>query len=913
MSYAGGDRPWARWVSGLLESEGFTVEFDEWDWAPGMDAIERMNAALTGADRVLTLWSPRYFDPASWATKELSAALHLSHARGSVLVPVVIEAVDVPPLLAPLIRIDISGRTEEDAARQLLAGLRGESGRGRRHPFPGPARSARVRFPGVLPPVWRVPPRNPHFTGRDALLERLHENLAPGETSLVHALHGLGGVGKTQLAVEYAFRYASEYDIVWWFEAEQPTLVPDQFALLAERLGLPAGLPGPEAVALVLDELRGRDRWLLVFDNVPGPADIAPFRPSAVSGRAIVTSRHPGWGAIGPRLEIDVLAREESVGLLRHRVPSMPREHAEELAIELGDLPLALAQAAGYIESSGVEHARYLALWRAHRERLLDRGNVSDHVLLDATWSVSLERLRNDAPAAVMLLELAAYLAPQPVPLRLIETAAAHGTGELSSVAGDELALEDALARLAAYSLVRRLRGGFVMHRLVQAAVRRSLTDLQRRERITQALSALRVAAPMEPLGAPETWPIWQTLLPHVSTLTTYVAGRQAGADADDAAWLLDRAATYLQARGEPAPARRFFERALSLSAATHGPDHPVVGARRGNLGLVLRDLGDLAGARENLERALELSEAALGPHDPDVATDRANLGLLLRDLGDTAGAREQLERALAITEAAYGPEHAAVGTYRGHLGMVLRDLGDLAGARRQVLRALEITEAASGPHHPYVGTVCGQLGLVLRDLGDLVGAREQFQRALACSEAAYGPDHPDVGIDRANLGLVLRELGDSQARERSSGAPSRSAKPPMAPSTPTSGPTAPTSAWCCATSVTSGRPRRVRARTEDRRSRPRPRRSGRRRPLRLSRHGAARPRRPRRAREHIHRALEIAKPLRAPLPVRERASAVPGRAAMKRQLRAYKSDRFNALNVVQRRSPLRSDAKETW
>jgi hypothetical protein len=221
------------------------------------------------------------------------------------------------------------------------------------------------------PPVWRVPPRNPNFTGRDAMLERLGTQLAGADTVVVQALHGMGGVGKTQLAVEFAHRFASEYELVWWFDPEEPALIADQFSVLAERLDMPAGIPGPDAVAFVLDALGARDRWLLVFDNVERPEDLRPYRPSGLRGQVIVTSRHPGWGAIAGRIEVDAFSHQESVGLLQSRVAEMTVEVAGELASELGDLPLALEQAAGYIETNGTPPGRYLTLWRAERERLL--------------------------------------------------------------------------------------------------------------------------------------------------------------------------------------------------------------------------------------------------------------------------------------------------------------------------------------------------------------------------------------------------------------------------------------------------------------------------------------------------------------------------------------------------------------
>ena len=136
-----------------------------------------------------------------------------------------------------------------------------------------PAPGGRPGFAGRPPQVWRVPPRNPRFTGRDGMLAELRRRLRAGEAALVvQALYGLGGVGKTQLAIEYAHRFAADYDLVWWIDAEQPVLIPDQLAGLAARLDLPAGPTVAATVERLLAELGGRDRWLLIFDNAEPPA-----------------------------------------------------------------------------------------------------------------------------------------------------------------------------------------------------------------------------------------------------------------------------------------------------------------------------------------------------------------------------------------------------------------------------------------------------------------------------------------------------------------------------------------------------------------------------------------------------------------------------------------------------------------
>jgi hypothetical protein len=258
ISHAGRDTGWAEWLAWQLQQAGYSVELDVWDWVPGEDFVARMSAALERAGRLLAVCSQAYFASA-FGGAELRAAF--AAAGAGRIVPVLIEPVTLPTLYAPLIYVDLTGLNEVAAAARLrtrLAGGRPTSA----PPFPraGPAPTDKPGFAGRLPQVWRVPPRNPRFTGRDGMLTELRRRLRAGEATLVvHALYGLGGVGKTQLANEYAHRFAADYDLVWWIDAEQPVLITDQLTRLAARLDLPPGPTVADTVDRLLAELRGRD------------------------------------------------------------------------------------------------------------------------------------------------------------------------------------------------------------------------------------------------------------------------------------------------------------------------------------------------------------------------------------------------------------------------------------------------------------------------------------------------------------------------------------------------------------------------------------------------------------------------------------------------------------------------------
>lgn len=465
----------------------------------------------------------------------------------------------------------------------------------------------------ALPQAWNVPAHNPNFTGRGRELAALAEGLAAGSTVTVR---GLGGVGKTQLAAEYAHARAGDYEVVWEIAAEEPASIADQFTELAARLGLRPEIVPEKLQAQVRDRLRAAAGWLLIFDDADRVEEIQPWLPGgapspAGSGHVIVTTRG-GFSAPGPAMDLDVIDVADAVRLLRYRVPDLDQAAGEQIAGELGRLPLALEQAAAYLDHAGVPGEEYLGLLRGQADDLAQRGQVG--LLTDmiaALWRISLDRVAAEDPAAIQLLEICACLAPEPVPLDLLTAHAELLPEPLSStVAGDQVAFAETMALLVDYSLARRSLAGLQLHRLVQGAIRSrydSLSPPADGAPLAVAMGLLCADAPAQTM---DTWPVpprWAVLLPHVLAATGRVdrAASQAGsASLADASWLLDQAGIYLRSRAQPAEARPLLERALAFVEAVHGPDHPEVAAVLNDLALVLRDLGQPEAARPLLERA---------------------------------------------------------------------------------------------------------------------------------------------------------------------------------------------------------------------------------------------------------------------------------------------------------------------
>jgi hypothetical protein len=724
VSHAGADGAWAEWVAWQLIDAGYSVELDVWDWAAGRNFVTAMSEALARADRVVALFSAAYFEPERYTTEEWSASLvHLPGVAAGRLVPVRVEEVPadlVPPVLRPLVSRDMFGVAEEEARRVLLAAVAGPARPSGAPGFPGRAgRLGRLggagpRLPGVLPPVWgNVPPRNPGFTGRDQMLADVRGALLGGGRAVVQALAGMGGVGKTQLAAEYAYRFASGYDVVWWIAAEQAALIGEQVAALGEELGC----AGPDTdlggtQRAVLGELRRRDRWLLVFDNAESPEDLAPWLPGG-AGHVLITSRVRGWAEIAVPVGVDMLARAESVAILRDRVPGLADGEADLVAAALGDLPLAVAQAAGYLAETGMPAGEYAGLVGPRAAQLLGEGRPSSYPRpLAAATVLALDRLAAQNPAAAEVVRICAFLAPEPVPAQWFTGAAAQLPAGLADEAADPVAWRQILGQVSRSALARADPGGLLMHRLTQAIIRGCLPPGQ--ATATRARAEAIVAA-SSPGGtdAPDTWPAWARLLPHLLAL-------------------------------DPAATGNLGLRRLACRAARY---------------LILR--GDFRGGHDLASDLYRQWGERLGPDDPQTLIAGFNLGFALRQMGRSGEARQVHEDTLARSRRVFGEDHLDTLHSATGLAIGLRSLGETQAARDLDEDTLARSLRVLGEDHPHTLASANNLAVDLRAMGETQAARDLDEDTLARRHRVLGEDHPDTLASASNLAVDLRALDE--------------------------------------------------------------------------------------------------------------------------------------------------------
>jgi tetratricopeptide (TPR) repeat protein len=684
--------------------------------------------------------------------------------------------------------------------------------------LPGAGRTDRGLLSSTKSAFSNLPERNTFFTGREGVLTELQEALAAHGRAV---LSGMGGIGKTQTAVEYAYRHMDEYVCTLWATADSREALLSSYVAIADLLNLPeAGTKiQTDALGALKRWFSSQKGWLLILDNAGDFDTVRGFLPSGKNGHVILTAPARAIGPVARRVKMQKMETEEGALFLLRRAKYIAenapfeaaspadRAEAKKIAGQLYGLPLGLDQAAAYIEETACGLSGYLALYLEHAPKLLkERGaQASNHPEpVATTWALSFMNIEKAQPAAAELLRFCAFLHPDAIPEELFS----RGATELGPVLGpaglDAYSLNSCISEIRDYSLLRRDSNAkiFGIHGLVQTVLKHGMNVATQRLWSERAVRAVNRAFPKVGFT---TWGDCERLLPQVHACKELIS--ELGFEFPEAARLLDQAGSYLKERGrykQAAPlyelalkirekalegahhdvaesinnlawllkdtdrhsdAESLYRRALEIDEKRFGPEHDAVARDLNNLALLLKDTNRRGEAERLFRRALEIHEKS--PGHPDVATDLSNLAWLLKDTNRYAEAEPLFRRALLIDETTFGSEHPVVARDLNHLAWLLKDTHRREEAERLFRRALAIDEKSSGTEHPAVARDLNSLALLLKDTNRCAEAAPLFERALSILENVLGPERPaEVATCLENYALCLRATNHSAEAE---------------------------------------------------------------------------------------------------------------------------------------------------
>jgi tetratricopeptide (TPR) repeat protein len=782
ISYTSADGTWAEWIAWQLEEAGYQVKIQAWDFSPGGNFVVEMQKAIVECERTIAVLSANYFS-SEFTEAEWAAAFRLDPTgKNEKLIPVRIEACQPPGLLGSLIYIDLVKLDETTARERLLTGLP----KGRRKPSTGPqfpgasdarltASAAKPEFPGALPPYWNVPVRNRLFTGREDVIEKVHEEL---ERDRRAALSGLGGIGKTQTAIEYAHRYRNDYNAVFFIRTDTETALNAGLVEIAGVLALPErdAKDQKETVGAVKRWLLEHDRWLLIADNADELALVKNVLPFDAPGRILLTTRAAGTGAVAEAVKVKKMEPEEGARFLLRRAgllgpgsgrESAPSDHhtaARELSIKLDGLPLALDQAGAFIEETSSSPIEYLQLY-AEAGAELRRIGKPEHESVHATFSLAFEKVGGASPPAADLLRLCAFFAPDQIPEEIFIKGAPELGENLGTLATNTLQRTQIIGQACRFSLLQRdaISKKLSIHRQVQAVLRDMMAE--KGEEGVWAERAVRAVNCAFPRAEFSNWALCERLLPQARACAELIYQRDFGFP--EAARLFYETGVYLFERSRYTETEPLYRRALAIWERARSPECPEVAWTLQGLAGLYRVQGRYADAEALYERALSIRERARSPEHPDVASGLNDLAGLYYNQHRYADAEALYERALSIRERALGPEHSEVAWTLQNLAGLYRVQGRYDKAEPLYWRALAIQEKTLSPEDPTRANSLNDLAALLRDTNRLEEAERLFQRALAIQERVLGREHSDVATslnDLAGLYCNQHRYADAEA-----------------------------------------------------------------------------------------------------------------------------------------------------
>ena len=641
---------------------------------------------------------------------------------------------------------------------------------GRPGPSAIPASIHSLLQPDTEAAVWgNLPPRNGDFTGREDLLDALDRRLRQQQVTAVlpQALHGMGGVGKSQIATEYAYRHRADFDVVWFIPAEQPSQILRALIDLGTKLGLEMSEDANTAVRTVQQALQAGHpypNWLLIFDNAETIDTVSPYLPQGGTGKVLVTSRNERWIDVADTLEIGAFSRDESISLLRKRNPEMARAKADQLAEVLDDLPLAIGQAAAWRATTDIPVDDYLRQLTEKRAELSTLEHPDEYeIAVAAAWTVALERLGEENKVALQLLQACSFMAPEPISLELfLGTRPVEISPDLDAALQKPSRLNRAFRQIERYGLARTdyREQTIQLHRLVRNVVIEQLSAQEKEDMRHAAHLLLAGGNPGNPGGADKR-ARFHSLLPHVQ------ASDIIGCEDEWARQLAIDIIEFQYLWGDQTGSRAYAAEVVDRWTTMLAPDDPQILKAARWLGHVERVLGNFEPAARINADSLAKLRASYEPDDEDTLDAMSLVAADRRAAGDFEGAVQLDQEAYEISERVFGPDYPHTLGMAHALGVSLRSTGDFPAALQRDMDTVRRRVEVLGADHPLTLLTQNGLTLDLRECGEYVQANRQQELLFERARRALGPSHQITLMAARNLAVSRRRAGlHAQARK---------------------------------------------------------------------------------------------------------------------------------------------------
>jgi tetratricopeptide (TPR) repeat protein len=766
ISYTHNDEQWATWIAGILK-KNYSIVIQSWDFKPGESFVHNMHQALIDSDIFISVLSEEYLKSLYCQAEWENAFTKDPVGEKASFIPVRIDNVEPKGLLASRIYIDLFGKSDEEAKEALINGVSTKN-RPRNLPsFPG---SKRKLKPDELP-FNNLPIRNPYFTGRTEILNNVEKELESAREAAIlqtQVFKGLGGVGKSELAKEYAFRHGYKYEVVWWINAESEASILQAYTDFAFK----QKIVNPDEIKsdVIVDAVRywmqhtDHNRWLFIFDNAESEGMLRKYFPVQTLSEQrhiLITSRYALW-KYAKSIYVEVFSEEEASDFFFKRTGLSKNKAMQNLAEVLGRLPLALEHAAAYICVNEITYNQYLELYRKYGSELLKKKYPYDEVLqtIYVTWNISIDKIGKESVR--QLLNLCAFFAPESIRDKWFSDAPKFLPKPLRNYVKNELKFIDLKTELKKYSLVQienfEEEGYKInIHRLLQQVIIETIPFPKRlvwQHRCIQILTK----HVHDDFSTAESRANFLSLNPHIITVinSTQIENKQY--------WEIETLYTFLgmgyKESANYAQSLEWYKKALKIRKKELGKEHPDTADTIGGIAEVYYYQSKYSDALKYYKKVLSIYKKNFGKEHPDIASVYNGIATIYYKQSNYDKALEYYNMALNIREKTRGKEQYTADIYH-NIALVYDEQNDYSKALKCYNKALYVTKKTLGTKHPKTAITYNGIAAVYDNQGEYDKALEYYNIALSIKKEILGEEHPSTATSYNNIAVVYSNQGN--------------------------------------------------------------------------------------------------------------------------------------------------------